>query len=124
MVYDGLLVLALILFTLTVFTGLNRTEAVHGPWVNATLFLEIYSFFAWFWVRRGQTIGMLAWRLQIRSDYPGPLTLAQATRRFLGALASFACLGLGHVWMLFDPGRRTWPDIFSGSRLLYVPRSN
>ena len=86
MVYDILVVVALVMVTLFLLTGLNRFEAVHGPWVNAILFLEIYAFFAFFWVRRGQTLGMLAWRLRVQNSGGVPITLTQATLRFIGAL--------------------------------------
>jgi uncharacterized RDD family membrane protein YckC len=122
MLYDGLLVVALLMFTLFALTGLNGFEAVHGPGVNSLLFLELYGFFAYFWVRRGQTLGMLAWRLQVRSNGLGRFTLTQATLRFLGALVSFACLGAGYLWILIDPSRRSWSDLLSSSRVVYLAK--
>lgn len=121
-VYDALLVIALVMVTLFFLTGLNRFEAVQGPWVNSILFLEIYAFFAFFWVRRGQTLGMLAWRMQVRSMGGGPITLTQATLRFIGALLSFAALGLGYLWILVDRQRRSWSDLLSGSRIVVLPK--
>ena len=42
-----------------------------------------------------------------------------ATVRFFAALISLGALGLGYWWALFDPRNRTWPDLWSGSRVLY-----
>jgi len=123
MLYDTLLLWALLMLTLFALTGLNRFEAVHGPGVNAVLFLEIYLFFACFWMRRGQTLGMLAWRLKIESDIGGPLTLTQATLRFLGGFASLVCLGLGWLWILVDRHKRSWSDLLSASRVVYLPKA-
>lgn len=116
MVYDGLLVLAVWMLTLFPLVALSN-GAVYGPAVRGILFLELYAFFTWFWTRRGQTLGMLAWRLRIETEDGRPLTLTQATLRFLGALASFACLGLGYLWVLFDPHGRSWSDLLSSSRV-------
>lgn len=121
MVYDGLLMLAVWMFTLFPLVAFAN-DAVSGPAVRALLFLELYGFFAWFWVARGQTLGMLAWRLRVESTHGGPLTLAQATRRFVAALVSLLCLGLGYLWVLVDPARRSWSDMASFSRVVELPK--
>lgn len=123
MFYDALLILALWLFTLFPLVAISN-DFVYGPVVRSLLFLELFGFFAYFWVFRGQTLGMLAWRLQVVSDYGPSLTLTQATLRFIGALASFATLGLGYLWMYLDPERRTWSDRLSSSRMLLVPKAH
>lgn len=122
MVYDALVVIALVMVTLFLLTGLNRFEAVHGPWVNAILFLEIFAFFAFFWIRRGQTLGMLAWRLRVQNPGGLPINLTQATLRFIGALLALLTLGLGYLWMYVDPGRRTWPDLLSASEVVVLAK--
>lgn len=110
--YDALIVLAIWVFTIvTLVTVIG--DAVIGAWVQTLLFIEMYAFFALSWCVRGQTLGMLAWRLQIRCD--GRFTPTQAIGRFVGGMASFATLGLGFFWMWFDPDRRTWSDRLSWS---------
>jgi uncharacterized RDD family membrane protein YckC len=122
MIYDGLLVLALWLFTLFPMVAISN-DMVYGPLVRSVLFLELYGFFAYFWVYRGQTLGMLAWRLQVVSDVGPSMTLTQATLRFIGAMASFATLGLGYLWMYVDAQRRSWSDRMSSSRILVTPKA-
>ena len=122
MVYDGLLVLALWMTTLLVMVIANAGEAVFGPLVRSVLLLEAFVFFAWFWSRAGATAGMRAWRLRLVSDDGGCITLNQATVRFFAAMISLGALGLGYWWTLFDPQRRAWPDLWSGSRILHHPR--
>ena len=119
MLYDAMVVLALWVFTIAVLVTLIG-DAVIGAWVQSLLFLELYAFFALSWMRRGQTVGMLAWRLELDSD--GPFTPSRALRRFLGACLGFATLGVGYFWMWFDPQRRTWPDRFSGSTVVRRPK--
>ena len=122
MLYDGLLVLAI--WTTTIVALVTVTgEAVLGAWVQSVLFVECYGFFAFFWCRRRQTLGMLAWRLRLRSFADADtFTPAQALRRFAAGLLSFAALGLGFCWMWFDRGGRSWPDRLSGSIIVREPK--
>jgi len=115
--YDTLIILAIWVFTVVALVTLIG-DAVLGAWVQTLLFIEMYAFLAFFWCQRGQTIGMLAWHLRIRSD--GRFTPTQALGRFIGGLASFATLGLGFIWMWFDRDRMTWSDRLSGSIVVRV----
>lgn len=115
--YDTLIILAIWVFTIVALVTLIG-DVVLGAWVQTLLFIEMYAFFAFFWCLRGQTLGMLAWHLRIRSD--GPFTPTQALGRFVGGMASFAALGLGFVWMWFDRDRMTWSDRLSGSIIVRI----
>lgn len=120
MLYDALVLLAVWITTVvTLVTVIG--DAVVGAWVQSLLFVETYALLAFCWCRRGQTIGMVAWRLRLRCD--GPFTASQALRRFVAGLASFATLGLGFMWMWFDGERKSWPDRFSNSIIVREPPS-
>ena len=122
MAYDAMIVLAI--WLLTLFAGVAiHNGAIVGPLVQSVLFTELFAFFAYFWVSRGQTVGMLAWNLRLETDTGTALRPAQALLRFIGALLSFATLGVGYLWMYVDPDRRTWPDMLSKSRVVHVPRA-
>ena len=58
MLYDVLLVLAIWLFTLFPFVA-AANDAVAGAAMQSLLFVEMFSFFAYFWVARGQTLVVL-----------------------------------------------------------------
>jgi uncharacterized RDD family membrane protein YckC len=121
MIYDALLVIAIWMLTLLVLVIAAGGPAV-GPFVQSLLFVELYGFFLFFWTRRGQTLGMVAWRLHIESVDGRPVTPLQATIRFIGAIASWVTLGIGYLWMYVDPGRRTWPDLVSDTQVIYTPK--
>ena len=110
--YDSLVILAIWVFTIVTLVTLIG-DAVRGAWVQTLLFIEMYAFLAFFWCLRGQTLGMLAWRLRIRTD--GRFTPTQALARFVGGMASFATAGLGFFWMWIDRDGMTWSDRMSGS---------
>jgi uncharacterized RDD family membrane protein YckC len=122
MIYDSLLVAAILISTVTLMVILTNTP-VAGPNVIGLLLLESFAFFAYFWIFRGQTLGMLAWRLSIVTESGYQMTFTQALLRYFGALVSIAAFGLGYIWILIDAQKRGWPDLLSDSRVLYTPRS-
>ncbi len=122
MVYDALLVAAILITTITLVVVLTNTTVAQAN-VLGLLFLESFAFFAYFWIFRGQTLGMLAWRLSIVTGSGYQMTFSQALLRYFGALISFAALGLGYFWILIDAQKRGWPDLISDSRVLFTPKS-
>ena len=87
------------------------------------LFIESFAFLACFWIFRGQTLGMLAWRLSIVSVSGYRITFTQAMIRYFTAVVSLVCLGVGYLWIHIDPGRRAWPDMASDTLIQYLPKS-
>jgi len=122
MLYDTLLMLAIWMATLFPMVAVTNGTVFGAP-VQTVLFLELYGFFAYFWLARGQTAGMLAWRLALRSADGGPISLRQVTVRFFGAMLCFLSLGLGYLWILFDRRRRSWSDMLSGTEVVTLPKS-
>ncbi len=120
MIYDGLVVMAFWVFTVVILVAITG-DVVVGAWLQSLLFLELYAFFTLSWMFRGQTIGMLAWRLEIKGR--SRMNAIDASKRFVGALASFLTLGFGYIWMWFDAERRTWPDIFSNTLIVRRAKS-
>ena len=121
--YDGLVVLALWFIATALVMPLSRA-AVAPDHPLAELLYRLYllaigyAFFAGFWVRDGQTLGMLAWRMKlVRSGDGHTVTWKQALIRYLAAILSWAALGAGFWWSLFDAERKTWHDRLSGTEL-------
>ncbi len=120
MVYDALLVFAIWAMTMLILVIIGN-RAPSGPLIQTLLFIELYAFFVYFWTRRGQTVGMLAWHLHIESTDGRPITPMQATVRFFTAMVALGAAGIGYLWMYLDPGRRTWPDLMSDTRIMHTP---
>ncbi len=118
MAYDGMIVVALWLTT-----GLAGAVLLPRPALQSILFVELFAFFAYFWIARGQTVGMIAWGLRVETDDGRPMRLVQALLRFVGAMLSFAALGIGYLWIYVDPDRRAWPDMLSQTRVVHRPRA-
>ena len=112
LLYDAMLVLAVVLlatFPVVILTG-GEAVAAGNPLYKTYLFVIVFFYFAWHWVRGGQTLGMRAWRLRVTRDDGGPLTWWHALLRFLVGLVSLSLLGFGFFWALGDARRRTWHD--------------
>jgi uncharacterized RDD family membrane protein YckC len=105
----------------------NGERAISGPWESGLLFmvclLTIFFFYAYFWRRTGQTLAMQAWRSKLVSSDTGQLpSWGQCATRFVVAFFSLALGGLGFVWMLVDPDKKTWHDRVSGTELQLQPK--
>lgn len=128
LVYDALLLLAVLLGAGGLFvgiahwlTGLDAAIRVGNPLLmpfRLYLLGVVYLYFAGFWVRVGHTPGMLTWKLElVRADGGAP-TWRDAAVRLLSTLASLAACGAGWLWILFDRDRLAWHDRLSGTRII------
>jgi len=125
MLYDGLLILALLFLATLPFIAVRGGEPVEGGenWLyRIVLALVIYIFFVGFWTRSGRTLGMQSWGLQLQKLDGSPVTVATASIRFFAALISWAPAGLGFFWQIWDKDKLAWHDRLSATRLAYYPK--
>lgn len=121
MLYDSLLIFAVLFFATAIALILNRGEAIESsPLFSLYLLFILFSFYAWFWHRSGQTLGMRAWKIRIVSESGGNPGWGSSYLRLALALVSILCLGLGYFWRLFKP--YTWHDKLSQTSIIDVSR--
>lgn len=117
MLYDGLLIFAVLFFASAVAIVFNRGEAIESsPAFSLYLLFTLFTFYAWFWHRSGQTLGMRVWKIRIVSELGGNPGWGASYLRLLFALLSIACFGLGYLWRLIKP--YTWHDKLSLTRIV------
>jgi uncharacterized RDD family membrane protein YckC len=124
MFYDSLILVALFMFVtaaLLIFTGGDGIPR-GNRYYQALLLAIIVFFFIGFWVTKGRTLGMLAWRLRVERNDGSHMSFKHAALRLIGATLSLACAGLGYLWMYADSHQRTWHDRLSDSRIVVTPR--
>jgi uncharacterized RDD family membrane protein YckC len=136
MFYDSLLCIALMMVTTGIYMMVNKAiigteqykamndsgQTVQDPLLSSVLFIVLFMFFAYFWTKNGQTLGMQVWHIRIQNKNGTSLRWLQALLRFIMAAVSIACFGLGYLWMLFDKQDRTWQCIFSESEVVRIPK--
>lgn len=123
MFYDSLLLISALLIATAVALMVTRgTLSYHNPFFRTYLFLLCFSFYAWFWLHGGQTLGMRAWRLRLQRTDGQPITVWQALLRFMAAIPSLAFAGLGLFWMLVDRDKMAVHDRISESVIVRLPK--
>lgn len=124
MLYDGLLLLAILFVATAAGLPFNNGEAFASDnlYFLAYLVLVSYFFYVWFWTHGGQTLGLKAWRLKILTENGQPITWTQASIRFISAMLSWSVLGLGFIWVLIDKDNRTWHDRLSRTAVFFAPK--
>ncbi|MDO6594862.1 RDD family protein [Neptuniibacter sp. 1_MG-2023] len=122
-VYDMILIIALLMVSTGIITmGFNQGESVQGPLFQSFLFILVYLFLSFFWMRNGQTLGMLAWRLRVQTTEGERLNAKQCLLRYIVGILSLLAGGAGFLWMFINKQKMTWHDIASGTHVIELPK--
>jgi uncharacterized RDD family membrane protein YckC len=131
MLYDSLLVAALLMVVTALLLPLTHGEALTrqtlGPFeylYRSVLLLALVGFFGLFWTRRGQTLGMQVWRLRVQKIDGGLLSWSDVVKRMGAAFVSFAVAGFGYWWIWIDKERLAWPDRWTGTRVVVLHKKS
>ena len=113
--YDAFLLFALLFVATALILPFTGGQAVAPGSVAYLLYLlgVSYLYFGWCWTHGGQTLGMRAWHIRIRTLQGEAVTWSLASIRFLAALLSWSACGAGFLWTAVDPERRAWHDRLS-----------
>ncbi|MDP1933186.1 MAG: RDD family protein [Gammaproteobacteria bacterium] len=135
LLYDAFLVFAIWMalgFALQFIVGPDTNRLVDGrvetdPVLSMILFigmtLSAATFYIWFWLRTGQTLGMIAWRIKAVNRDGDLMSLKQGMLRFALAWPAFFCFGLGYLWLYVDHNGDALHDKLSGTRVVLLPKS-
>ncbi len=138
-VYDGLLLFALLcLATLLAVlatgqldfdipeasnTVMHEADPLLAGWpFQLYLLCVAIGFYSFFWRKKGQTLGMQAWRIQVQKTDGGVPSWGQCIVRCLAAIVSFSLAGLGYWWIWLDKDKSSWHDRLSGTKVLRLPK--
>lgn len=125
MLYDALLVVALLILASIPFIAVRGGQIVEPDdnlFYQLCMLLVIYLFFVGFWTRKGRTLGMQSWGMQLETDGGQKVNVTTASLRFVAAIVSWLPLGLGFAWQLWDRDGLSWHDRLSRTRLVYYPK--
>jgi uncharacterized RDD family membrane protein YckC len=94
--YDLILLFAVLYFFTIPIIFLTEGNAILNSIIyQVYLLIVIYLYYAWFWKKYNQTLGMKIWKVKIYSKYSLEITYIQSFKRII-----FALLG-GHLLLLF-----------------------
>ena len=122
--YDGILLCGVLLFTTALLLPLNEGNAFapDQPFYPLCLLWVSFMFFGWFWTHGGQTLGMRAWKIRVRTRDDQALGWHHALVRFLVATVSWSVCGLGFLWILFNENKLSWHDLISKTLICWDGR--
>lgn len=122
LVYEAILLFAVVFVTSWLFIGLAR-DAQQGA---LHLVFQVYllsvcgAYFMFCWVRSGQTLPMKTWRLRLEMASGGKITARAAFLRYVVAVPAMLT-GIGILWALFDRDRQFLQDRVAGTRIVRLP---
>ena len=95
--YDLILLFAVLyFFTIPVIMISQGNAVLDNIFYQIYLIMIIFLYYAWFWRKYNQTLGMKIWKIKIYSRYSLEISYFQSLKRIIIAL-----LG-GHILLLFD----------------------
>ena len=94
----------------------EKTDFIAGPadFVITWLFPAVVSIL--FWLRKQATPGKMAVSARVVDARTGnTLSVGQSVGRYLAYLLSMLPLGLGLIWVAFNPKKQGWHDLLAGT---------
>lgn len=120
MLYDSLVLLALLIVASALALPFGDVHKVAGRDAGFTLWLLLvcFAYLAGCWRYGGMTMGMRAWRVRLVSANDQAVTWPRCLLRFCIGGLSLAAFGLGVLWSLVDSKNRTWHDLAAQTLLV------
>jgi uncharacterized RDD family membrane protein YckC len=125
LIYDLLLIVAVLMTVTWLLLPLTRGEAITRESVGALEYLYralllalVIGYYGFSWTRSGATVGMLAWKIRVVRRDGALLRWRDVLLRLAAATLSWLPAGLGYFWMLIDRERLTWHDRLSRTRVI------
>jgi uncharacterized RDD family membrane protein YckC len=118
-VYDFFLLLGVWFLVGSLALWLNDGKILHPAIGSLLVLISGWAFFAFFWMKNGQTLGMQVWKFKIvNTDLnQNQITLKQTLLRYLVNCGMVALLGLPLFLIYADPKKLAVNDILSKTRL-------
>ncbi len=119
MLYEAVLLIAVLALATLLFI-LVLGDATHGYkhyLLQFYLWLIAGAYFAWCWIKSGQTLAMQTWHIKLVNVEAKPVSLSQACQRYVLASLLF---GPCFLWAYFDREGLFLHDRLTGCRLTTV----
>lgn len=74
------------------------------------------------WKLKATTVGGTVFKLQVVRNDGRPLDWTICIVRGIGAILSAFCIGIGFIWIAFDPEKESWHDKIAGTAVVVLPK--
>ena len=110
-VYDLMLLFSVLFFMSMPWVIVTSGEAVIGNiFYQLYLLIIILTYYLWFWIRHGQTLGMKSWKTYVLNTDNTKINIRQGVLRIILALVG------GHLILIFTS--KSLQDIISNSHIV------
>ena len=89
-------------------------------WVQLICYAEVFLFYFYFWLVKGQSLGMQVWKIRAVNKHGKIMTPKEAVIRFLCATISMMPLGAGMFWALINKEHLALHDVWSNTKVVYL----
>ena len=125
--YGGAVVDNLVVFVMYIALGVSMVYIEDPLWYGFAIFGAwlIGPLYSWLMtgLNGGRTLGKMAMGTKVvDEDGRSPSLLTAFVREVLGKFASGIVLGLGFIWILFDPKFQGWHDKIAGTYVIRVEK--
>jgi len=100
-----------------------QSNSTAYPFLVILVILLPAFYFIWFWSDSGRTLGQKVLGLKVVRPDGSLLTVQGAVVRYIGYVVSAIPIGLGFLWMLWDPQGQTWTDKIAGTEVIVTGSS-
>ena len=96
-----------------------------GQLIGGLLGLAIsVGYYGYFWSTTGQTVGKMVMGLKVVSaENGGVIDIGTALLRWVGYFISGIAIGLGFLWILWDPMHDGWHDKIAKTKVIKVSKA-
>jgi uncharacterized RDD family membrane protein YckC len=120
MVYEALLLAAVLLPATTLFTALfgdSSQQPLRGA-LQLYLLLTAGLYLVWCWTGGRRTLAMRTWHIRLVDRNGLPLDVRTALLRYIFAVLGIAAGAAGLLWTIVDPERQFLHDRIAGTRIV------
>lgn len=106
----------MLLFSVLFFMSLPWVIFTNGEAITGNIFYQLYlltiilTYYLWFWIEHGQTLGMKSWKTYVLNTDNTRINIRQGIVRIILALAG------GHLLLIFT--NKSLQDIISNSQIV------
>jgi uncharacterized RDD family membrane protein YckC len=124
MLYDGLLLTAVLFIAVFAFSSLTayKGDGPLRPLFQLYIVAITAAYFLFFWRNSGQTLAMKTWHIKLVSANGEKIGVGQCLIRIALAAAGIALGGAGLWWAIADRDKQFLHDRLAGTRLLLLEK--